>query len=216
LGSNGFFSQGAPVPVIAITGGLGSGKSTVREIFEKLGAAGIDADQLAREVVQPGTEGAEKVREAFGGDCFNRQGRLDRRKLGSAVFSDKAALRKLESILHPLIREAESRLIAEHLQREPGRLVVVEIPLLTEGGRASAYDGIILVTAPEKVRLERLVGSGRYNHREARERMRFQVSDSERLNLAHWTVDNGGTTKQTKMQVETIYRELKSRHEIPC
>lgn len=198
------------MPVIAITGGLGSGKSTVREFFEELGAAGIDVDQVAREVVEPGTEGAKKVREAFGENYFDHSGRLDRTKLAAAVFGDKAALQKLESILHPLIRQMESRLIAEHERKEPGRLVVVEIPLLAEGGRAADYDGVILVTAPEKVRLKRLEESGRYKDREARARMRVQASDRERTGVAHWTVDNSGTADQTRRQIEKIYHELKS------
>ena len=129
------------MPVIAITGGLGSGKSTVREIFEELGAVGVDADQLARMVVEPGTEGAERVRETFGADCFDRQGRLDRKKMASIVFNDKAALLRLEAILHPLIRKAEARMVAQYREKEPGSLVVIEIPLLVERGRESFYPG---------------------------------------------------------------------------
>lgn len=197
------------MPVIAITGGLGSGKTTVRKLFEELGAAGIDTDVLAREAVEPGTAGASKVREAFGSDCFDHQGRLDRRKMAEVVFNDQAALNRLESILHPLIREAESRLVGEFMEKKPGGIVVVEVPLLAEGGRAREYEGVILVAAPEKVRLERLVGSGRYSGSEALARIRAQASDRERLRVARWKVDNGGTREMTKKQVQRIYGELK-------
>jgi dephospho-CoA kinase len=207
--------SGVSMPVIAITGGLGSGKSAVREIFEGLGAKGIDTDQLAREAVEPGTDGARMVREAFGENCFNHQGRLDRKKMAAFVFHDRAALRKLESILHPLIRQAESRLVADCMKNDPGRVVVVEVPLLAEGGRAKDYDGIVLVTAPEEVRLQRLVKSGKYEGEEALDRMKVQVSDNEREMVASWTIDNGGTMEETKSQVEKIYDDLKSKSKIP-
>jgi len=197
------------MPVIAITGGLGSGKSTVRKIFEELGAAGIDTDLLAREAVEPGTEGIKKVREAFGQCFFDSSGRMDRVKMADMVFHDRKSLRRLESILHPLIRQAESRIVADHLKREPGRVIVVEIPLLAEVGRASAYDGVVLVTAPDNVRIERLKGSGRYEEDEAIARMKAQVSDGNRKHLADWTVDNSGTKEQTKKQVEKIYLGLR-------
>lgn len=197
------------MPVIAITGGLGSGKSTVRRFFEELGAAGIDTDQLAREVVGPGTEGAKKVREVFGGSCFDSRGRLDRRKIAEIVFHDRIALQRLESILHPLIRQAESEIVSGYLKKGQGRTIVVEVPLLTEGGRASAYDGVILVTAPQEVRLDRLEKAGRYGRREALPRMKAQASDEQRADTARWIVDNGGTTAETKKQVERIFNELR-------
>lgn len=197
------------VPVIAITGGLGSGKSTVRKLFEELGAVGIDTDHLAREVVEPGTKGARKIREIFGENSFDEQGRLDRKKIAAVVFADEEALHRLESILHPLIRQAESRLVADHMEKEPGKIVIVEIPLLAEGDRVPYYDGVIVVTAPEEVRLQRLKRSGRYEEKEALARMRVQVSDRERIRVANWTVDNSGTREETKKQVEKIYDELK-------
>jgi dephospho-CoA kinase len=197
------------MPVIAITGGLGSGKSTVRKFFEEMGAAGIDTDQLAREVVGPESEGAIRVREVFGESCFDSRGRLDRKKLAEIVFHDRIALRRLESILHPLIRQAESKIVADYKKNKPGLPIFVEIPLLTEGGRSSAYDGVVLVTAPKKARLERLEESGRYGRGEALSRMEAQVSDEQRVGAARWIVDNGGTPEETKKQVKRIFDEIK-------
>ena len=105
------------MPVIAITGGLGSGKSTVRELFEELGALGIDTDELSRRVVEPGTEGAEAVREAFGDRFFLQDGSLDRRGMAAHIFDDPERRKALEAILHPLIRGEEGRLARERLDR---------------------------------------------------------------------------------------------------
>jgi dephospho-CoA kinase len=191
--------------VIAITGGIGSGKSTVRRMFEKLGAVGIDADELARKVVQPGSKGAQLLREAFGSEFFDSEGRLDRRRMADKVFDDPKARLKIEAILHPLIRIAERDLLRGIRHDNPEILVAVEIPLLTEGGRAKDYNGVVLVTAPEEVRIARLVESGKYSSDEALSRMASQVADRDREDVATWTVDNGGDLDLTARQVRKIY-----------
>ena len=199
------------MPVIALTGGIGSGKSTVREIFEDLGALGIDADDLARKVVEPGTEGCRKVRDAFGEAYFNSLGYLDRKKLAREVFSDPAARRKLESILHPLIKKEESLLIGKALEEDPDRLIVVEVPLLAEAGCPSNYGGVVLVTAPKEIRLQRLESSGKYTRREASARIQSQSPDAVRSEIAGWTVDNSGSIEGTKKQVKRIYHEFQHK-----
>jgi dephospho-CoA kinase len=193
------------MPVIAITGGIGSGKSTVRRIFEELGADGIDTDELARKVVEPGTEGSRQVREVFGENCFDQEGRLDRKRLAREVFNDKAARSRLESILHPLIREEEALFIRDCKRNDPAGLVVVEVPLLAEGGRFPGYDGVILVMAPEKTRLQRLERSGKYTRKDITARMKSQAPDSERAKLANWTIDNGGNLDETVKQIKKIF-----------
>ena len=200
-----------PMPVIAITGGIGSGKSTVRRIFEELGADGIDTDELARKVVEPGTEGSRQVREVFGENCFDQGGRLDRKRLALEVFNDKAARSRLESILHPLISEEEALFIRDCKRNDPAGLVVVEVPLLAEGGRYPGYDGVILVTAPEKTRLQRLERSGRYTREDVAARIKSQASESDREKLANWTVDNSGTLEETTSQVKRILNDLQSK-----
>ncbi|MBN2720429.1 MAG: dephospho-CoA kinase [Proteobacteria bacterium] len=196
------------MPVIAITGGIGAGKSTVRKIFEGLGARGIDADDLARQAVRPGSAGWSRIRETFGEEYFDEEGRLDRKRLARAVFSREGPRRLLESILHPLIMDAEARLIAEAVAERPERPVVVEIPLLAEGVAVDRYDGIVLVTASEKSRLERLERKGILTREEARARMRCQASDETRAQIADWTIDNDGPEEKTRKQVERIFHLL--------
>ena len=194
--------------VIAITGGIGAGKSTVRRMFEDLGAFGIDADELARQVVEPGTVGAAMLREAFGPGFFNRNGHLDRGLMAQKVFRDPAAKNTIESILHPLIRKAEKERLEQVRVQQPGAVAVVEIPLLAEGGRSKEYDGVVLVTAPENVRVSRLVDAGRYEYNEALARMASQVADGEREKVADWIVDNGRRPEETEKQVKRIYDAL--------
>jgi len=198
------------VPVIAITGGIGAGKSTVRRMFEDLGAFGIDADELARQVVEPGTEGARKVREAFGPDFFDKTGYLDRRQMAREVFGNRESRRTIESILHPLIRAAEKKLLEKIAMEKPEGVAVVEIPLLAEGGRSEDYDGTVLVTAPEEIRISRLVESGKYSSDEAVSRIASQAEDRDREDVATWTVDNGGEFDQTALQVRKIYEAATS------
>ena len=194
--------------VIAITGGIGAGKSTVRRMFEDLGAFGIDADELARQVVEPGTVGAAMLREAFGPGFFNRNGHLDRGLMAQKVFRDPAAKNTIESILHPLIRKAEKERLEQVRVQQPGAVAMVEIPLLAEGGRSKEYDGVVLVTAPENVRVSRLVDAGRYEYNEALARMASQVADGEREKVADWIVDNGRRPEETEKQVKRIYDAL--------
>jgi dephospho-CoA kinase len=196
------------MPVIAITGGIGSGKSTVRRMFEELGAFGIDADELARQAVQPGSEGARLLRETFGSKFFDTEGRLDRKQMAAKVFAEPEARLTLEKILHPLIRTAELKLLQRVRCEKPGAVVVVEIPLLAEGGRSKEYNSVVLVTAPEEIRITRLVESGKYSSDEAVSRMASQAADRDREDMATWTVDNGGELDLTAQQVRKIYQSI--------
>jgi dephospho-CoA kinase len=196
------------MPVIAITGGLGSGKSTVREIFEEFGARGIDTDEIARRVVKPGSKGSRMVREAFGSAFFTDDGHLDRKKMAAHVFSDPARLEKLVSILHPLIRETVARVVKKHLLEDPDAVVVVEVPLLAERDLSGYYDDVVLVTAPVDVRMDRLVRSGRYSRDEAMSRMAHQTDDVKREEVATWIVENSGSLEQTRTQVRSVLDEL--------
>ena len=196
------------MPVIAITGGIGSGKSTVRQMFEEMGAFGIDADELARQVVRPKSEGARLLEEAFGPEFFDSEGRLNRRQMAAKVFDDPRARLTLEEILHPLIRAAEGKLVKKIQQEDPEAVVVVEIPLLVEGGRSEEYSAVVLVTAPDQVRISRLVDSGKYSSDEAVSRMASQAADGTREDIATWTVDNAGERDLTAGQVRKIYKAI--------
>jgi dephospho-CoA kinase len=195
--------------VIAITGGIGSGKSTVRKIFEEMGAVGIDADELARKVVESGSNGALEVREAFGASFFDDQGRLKRKEMAHLVFSDPSARKKLESILHPKIRAEESRMISEISRNNPDAIVAVEVPLLVETRGKEPYDVVVNVTAPENVRLDRLAASGRYERPEAQARIEHQTKDDARARIADYVIDNRGARKETVNQVRAILSALR-------
>ncbi len=202
---------------VAITGGIGSGKSTVRQLMSEMGAIGIDADDISRRVVEPGSEGAGRIIEAFGPEFFLEGGRLDRRKMADVVFSDGRARAKLESILHPLILEEESRAMAEAAKGINNPIMAVEIPLLAEGRRHDLYDVVIVVTAPEGLRLERLIMSGKYSGDEALARMDHQADDDLRTQMADYIVDNSGSLDQTRRRLAGILEEIKARmlHESP-
>jgi dephospho-CoA kinase len=197
--------------VLAITGGIGSGKSTVRRMFEELGAIGIDADELARQVVQSGSEGARLLEEAFGPTFFDSDGNLDRKQMARKVFADKEARHTIESLLHPLIRSAEKKVLEQLKVHKPNAVVVIEIPLLAEGGRAEEYDHVVLVTAPEEVRMSRLIVSGKYTKDEAAARIANQAADGDRKSVADWIVDNSDNMDVTEQIVKTIYRSLATR-----
>ncbi|TNF46629.1 dephospho-CoA kinase [bacterium] len=195
--------------VIAITGGIGSGKSTVRRIFQEMGAVGIDADELARRVVEPGSKGAREVREAFGPSFFDEQGELKRKEMAELVFSDPSARKKLEAILHPKIRAEESRMINDACRKDPDAIIAVEVPLLAETGSEEPYDVVVSVIAPESVRLDRLAASGRYKRPEAQARIGHQTEDEARTRIADYVIDNSGTQEETASQVKAVLSVLK-------
>jgi dephospho-CoA kinase len=138
---------------VGLTGGVASGKSTVAGILRDLGAVVVDADALAREVVEPGTPGLAAVVEAFGHDVLGADGVLDRAALGAVVFADPDARRRLEGILHPLIRARGAEVEAA---APPGALVVHDIPLLTETGQAGAFDAVLVVDVPVETQVARM------------------------------------------------------------
>ncbi len=193
---------------VAVTGGIGSGKSTVRELLSSMGAVGIDTDMISRQVVEPGTEGARRIRDVFGGEFFNEDGRLERKKMAAVVFDDPQTRLRLEEILHPLIIEEETRIMENAAAKQPDTIFAVEIPLLTEGKRHERYDRVILVTAPADIRLERLVKSGRYTREEAIARMGHQVTDEARMKVADYIVDNGGSVDGTRLQCKEIMDKI--------
>lgn len=196
---------------VAITGGIGSGKSTVRQLMSEMGAIGLDADEISRRVVEPGSEGAGRVMEAFGPEFFHGEGRLDRQKMARFIFADGKARARLEKILHPLILEEESRAMEEAAAGHTDPILAVEIPLLAEGRRHDLYDIIVVVTAPEDLRLERLVRSGKYTRDEALARMGHQVKDEVRLKVADYVVDNGGPVEQTRECLAGIMHDIRER-----
>jgi dephospho-CoA kinase len=198
------------VKVIGLTGGIASGKSLVAGILRELGAIVIDADVIAREVVEPGTEAWREIVEAFGEEFLLPSGHLDRKKLARRIFQDPAARKTLEAITHPRIR---SRMF-EEVERQRSlddscrRVIVLDIPLLFETGRPPGLDGVIVVYADEEVLLERLVARDGIPREEAELRLRAQMPLREKVRLADWVIDNNGPPEATRAQVEALWREL--------
>ncbi len=188
---------------IGLTGGIGSGKTTAARRFAELGALVVDADAVAREVVEPGTEGLAAVVAAFGPAVLDAAGRLDRAALAAVVFDDPEARARLNGILHPLIRGR----VAERIAAAPaGTVVVQDVPLLVETGQAGSYDLVVVVEAPPALRVERLAGRG-MPAGQARSRMAAQATDEQRRAVADVVLVNDGTPEQLRAQVDRLWAE---------
>lgn len=190
---------------VGLTGGIASGKSTVSKILRELGAVVIDADQLARDVVAAGTPGLAAVVEEFGPEVLTPDGELDRPAVADLVFGDDAARKRLEAIVHPLVFEEITRLEAEAPE---GAVVVHDIPLLAESGRADSFDAVLVVDAPPEVQLQRMVQDRGWSREDAESRMAAQASPEERRALATYVIENNGTRDELRRQVEKVYAEL--------
>ncbi len=184
---------------VALTGGIGSGKSLVGEILEELGALVIDSDQLAREVIERGSPGYEEVVTAFG-DSILSEGQIDRSKLAAVVFKESDLRKKLESIIHPLVREAAEKL-AKKLPR--GAILINQIPLLVESDGAKRFDYVVTVSADEEIRRERLRLRGLKDY-EITQRIAAQVSDSQREKIANYIIRNDGSIDELTRAVEAL------------
>ncbi len=192
---------------VGLTGGVASGKSTVAAILAELGAVVIDADLLAREVVEPGTPGLAAVVAAFGESVLTDDGRLDRPALGARVFGDQEARRRLESILHPLIRARGAELEAA---APADALVVHDIPLLVESGQADRFDAVVVVDAPVETQVERMVADRGWSREDAQARVAAQASREQRRAVATYLIDNTGTRDDLRERVREVVGELVS------
>ena len=190
---------------IGLTGGIGSGKSTAARRFAELGALVIDADAVAREVVEPGTEGLAAVVAEFGEQVLDGAGRLDRAALARVVFGDEAARGRLNAILHPRIRARA----AERIAAAPaGTIVVQDVPLLVETGQAGSYDLVVVVETPAELRVERLGRDRGMTAEEARARMAAQAGDEQRRAVADVVLVNDGDLDTLRAEVDRVWREL--------
>lgn len=193
---------------LGLTGGPGCGKSRVAQALAALGAAVVDADQVSREAVAPGTPGFRAVSEAFGREYLAPDGSLDRRKLGRLVFADAEARRRLEGIVHPeVIRLLRSR--AQALEESGAGVVVLEVPLLYEAGLAGEVDKVVVVAAPEEALVHRLVARDKLSEAEARARIAAQLPGAEKARRADYVIDNSGPWEETRAQVERLWEEIR-------
>src|SRR3954466_4488014 len=188
---------------IGLTGGIGSGKSTVSALLAARGAVVVDADRIAREVVERGTPGLAAVVEAFGEQVLGPDGGLDRPALAAVVFADPEARARLDAIVHPLVRERAAELAAA---APPDAVVVHDVPLLVETGRWAPYDLVLVVEAAPETRVARLVRRG-LTEGDARARMAAQATDEQRRAVADVVLDNSGTEQELAAQVDRFWAE---------
>jgi dephospho-CoA kinase len=193
---------------VALTGNVASGKSSVARMWASRGIPVIEADQLAREVLAPGSNGLEAVRNAFGDGVLTREGALDREAMRDIVFRDPAARRRLESIVHPGVRELRQRW-SEERRREGAPLVVSEIPLLFEAGLDGDFDVVVLVDAPEEERLRRLEEERGLGRAEARRVMDSQQDAREKREKADHVLENDGSLQELEIRASALLERLR-------
>ncbi|WP_278578558.1 dephospho-CoA kinase [Rothia aeria] len=190
----------------AITGGIGSGKSTVAAMFARLGAVIIDADAISRDLMRPTENTLSAVVAEFGPDILHPDGTLNRPALAALVFSDEDARTRLNNIVHPAVR-ARADALVEQAWRAPGfsGIIIDDIPLLAETNRAAEFDGVIVVRTSLEKRLSRLTETRGMAEEDARARIAAQATDAQRAAIATWIIDNDGSAENTQTQVERIW-----------
>lgn len=193
--------------MVGLTGGIGAGKSTVAALLTQRGAVTIDADEIAREVVEPGTPTLAELVERFGPEILRADGSLDRPALAAVAFVDDATRKELEAITHPAIGAEFLRRVAE---APPDAVVVHDVPLLVESKRGFEYAAVIVVEAPLETRLDRLEARG-VSRDDARRRIGLQATDEDRRKVATWVVDNAGDLAHLEQQIDEIWSELERR-----
>lgn len=194
--------------LIGLTGGIGSGKTTVSDLLGEWGAVIVDADVVAREVVAPGSPGLAALAAQFGPEVLGADGGLDRERMAAIAFSDPTARARLNGIVHPLVRARCAELTAA---APPGSVVVQAIPLLTEGGRAADFDLVVVVDVAPEVALDRLVRLRGMTREDAAARIAAQASRADRLAIADVVLDNSAEPAHLAEQVRQLWRELSER-----
>lgn len=193
---------------VGLTGGIARGKSTVLLMLRELGAWGIDLDELARWVVEPGRPAWHDIVRHFGQGVLKADGNLDREALGRIVFKDPRKKKVLEGIVHPRVWGENDRLIHEVRNKDPHAIVVVDVPLLMELGLQDRWDVVLLVYSPRDMQLERLIRRNGYPEEEAEARLRAQIPIEEKVSAAHFVMDNSGTLERTREQVRDVMTRL--------
>lgn len=199
--------------VIGLTGGIASGKSLVASIFRSFGTTVLSADEVAREVVAPGSEALREIGQALGPEMVRPDGTLDRQRLGDLIFRDASARLRLNAIMHPRIRQTLNALVDQLRSTSAPPVVIVEVPLLLDTASPSdlSLDGIIVVSVDKATQLARLVSRDGLSRETAEARLRAQRPLAEKVAAADWIIENSGSVDQTREQVETLWRRLQTR-----
>ena len=195
--------------LIGLTGGVGSGKSTVAGVLRDLGAPVIDADEAAHAVYEPGTPGFDAVVEQFGPE-YVREGRIDRNRLGRLVFDDEDARARLNAIVHPLVRDWMAERTRDAFE-QGAEIVVQDVPLLYENGLEDLFSSVVLVYAPVEVQLQRLVRERGVPEERAQAMIAAQMPIEEKRRRAHHVIDNSSSREETRRQVEEMWAQMTGR-----
>jgi len=194
--------------IVGLTGGVGTGKSTVTNFFRELGAYTIDWDELAREVTRPRLSAWKEIVEYFGKDFLNKDLTINRQKLAEIVFPDKEKVAKLNQIVHPEVFKEDERITNEIKSLDPDALIIKDIPLLFELTRPIFLDKVVVVSASEQTQLRRLEEKG-MSREDAQSRIKSQLPLEEKIKSADFVINNDGPLEETKKQVEEIYSSLR-------
>lgn len=199
------------MPLIALTGGIASGKSTIARRLAEHGAVVVDADRIVRDVQQPGSPVLSAIADEFGSDVVAADGKLDRAALGSRVFGDPDAVARLNAIVHPAVRTESARRFAQAFSADPDAVVVYDVPLLVEARASDPWELIVVAHAPADVRARRMVELRGMTEQDAAARLASQVSDDARLALADVVIDTAGSMEGTLAQVDELWATLPER-----
>ncbi|WP_051223483.1 dephospho-CoA kinase [Agrococcus lahaulensis] len=197
------------MPLVALTGGIASGKSTIAGRLAERGAVVIDADALVRELQQPGEPVLREIAEAFGEHLLLPDGSLDRPALGAIVFADETARRRLNGIVHPAVGRESARRFRAALDADPDAVVVYDVPLLVEARPDDPWDLVVVAHAPADVRVRRLVALRGMDEADARARVASQASDEQRLAIADVVIDTAGDLERTLAQSDALWDRLR-------
>ncbi|WP_336646188.1 dephospho-CoA kinase [Microbacterium sp. USHLN186] len=198
------------MPLIALTGGIASGKSTIAARLAEHGAVIIDADRIVRDVQQPGSPVLEAIAETFGENMIAADGALERAALGARVFGDDEALQRLNAIVHPAVRAESQRRFDAAFSADPAAVVVYDVPLLVEARVEDPWDLIVVADAPAELRVQRMVQLRGMTEEDARRRIGAQVSDDARRAIADVVIDASQTVEHTLEQVDALWRTLRA------
>ena len=196
------------MPLIALTGGIAAGKSTIARRLAEHGAVVVDADALVREVQQSGSPVLARIAEEFGTDVIRADGTLDRAALGAVVFGDDAQIARLNEIVHPAVRALSHARFAEARAVDPDAVIVYDVPLLVEARGSDPWDLVVVAHAPASLRVQRLREERGMGETEAAARIAAQVSDDERLAIADVVIDTSGPIEQTLAQADELWNRL--------
>ena len=194
--------------LVALTGGIAAGKSTVARMLADCGATIVDADALAREAVAAGSPGLAAVVTEFGSEILTADGVLDRPALGRIIFDDESARRRLEAIVHPEVARLSAEAFADAAEKKPGGIIIYDVPLLVEAGRKAEFDAVIVVEASDARRLERLTTERKLTSEEAASRLAAQATNEQRRAVADYVVSTEASLDETRREVERVYENL--------